>query len=89
MNKDKILDLLFFLKEKEYRIDNNENITVWLDFSDIQEFTDIFRYDKFCEGSKEVILLNDQITLNLYDFINGMGEDTDYIIKKLKEFNEE
>lgn len=86
MNNDKILDLILFLKDREYRVENNKQITVWLNFDEIQEFTDIFGYDEFCEGGKDVTLLNESIAFNLYDFIDGLGEETEYIIRKLKEY---
>ncbi len=89
MNNDEILDLILFLKDKEYRIENEEQIIVWLDFDEIQEFTNIFGYDEFCEGGKEVILLNESIAFNLYDFIDGLGEEAEYIVKKLKEYETE
>lgn len=90
MDKDKILDLILFLKDKEYRIDNNEEIIVWLNFYDIQEFTDIFGYEEFCEGGKDVILLNESIAFNLYDFIDGIDEeDIQFIIKRLEKYNSE
>lgn len=43
MNKEQIIDLLLFLKDKEYRIDNENRITIWINFDDIQDFTKIFR----------------------------------------------
>ena len=89
MDNNKILDLILFLKDKEYRIENNEQIIVWLDFNEIQEFTDIFGYEEFCEGGKDVTLLDESIAFNLYDFIDGLGEETEYIIKKLKEYKTE
>ena len=89
MNNDKILDLILFLRDKEYRIDSDEQIIVWLDFNDIQEFTDIFGYEEFCEGGKDVTLLDESITFNLYDFIDGLGEEKEYIVKKLKEYETE
>ena len=89
MDNNKILDLILFLKDKEYRIENNEQIIVWLDFNEIQEFTDIFGYEEFCEGGKDVTLLHESIAFNLYDFIDGLGEETEYIIKKLKEYETE
>lgn len=89
MSNDKILDLILFLKDKEYKVNDDENIIVWLDFSEIQEFTNIFGYDEFCEGGKDVTLLSESIAFNLYDFIDGLGEETEYIVKKLKEFEEE
>ncbi len=89
MDNDKILDLILFLKDKEYRIENDEQIIVWLDFDEIQEFTDIFGYDEFCEGGKDVTLLSESIAFNLYDFIDGIGEETEYIVKKLKEYETE
>ena len=89
MDNNKILDLILFLKDKEYRIENNEQIIVWLDFNEIQEFTDIFGYEEFCEGGKDVTLLDESIAFNLYDFIDGLGEETEYIIKKLKEYETE
>lgn len=89
MSNDKILDLILFLKDKEYRIDNDETITVWLNFIDISEFTEIFGYDEFCEGGQEVTLLYDSIAFNLYEFIDGMGEEAEYIVNKLKEYEED
>lgn len=89
MSNDKILDLLLFLKDKEYRIDDDEHIIVWLRFDEIQEFTEIFGYDEFCEGGQDVTLLYENIAFNLYDFIDGIEKETEYIIKKLKEFEEE
>lgn len=89
MNNDKILDLILFLKDKEYEVESNEQIIVWLDFDEIQDFTEIFGYDEFCEGGKDVTLLSESIAFNLYDFIDGLGEETEYIIKKLKEYKTE
>lgn len=89
MSNDKILDLILFLKDKEYRIDNDETIVVWLDFTDISEFTEIIGYDEFCEGEQKVTLLYDSIALNLCDFIDGMEEDAEYIVNKLKEYKED
>ena len=89
MNNDKILDLILFLKDKEYRVDNDEQIIVWLDFNDIQEFTNIFGYDEFCEGGEDITLLYENIAFNLYDFIDGLGEEAQYIVRKLKEYENE
>lgn len=91
MTKEQILDLILFLKDKEYTINTNrKEIIVWLDFSDIQEFTEIFGYNDFCEGEKEVTLLYESIAFDLYDFLYGEDEeDINYIIKKLKQFKEE
>ena len=89
MNNDKILDLILFLKDKEYRVDNDEQIIVWLSFNEIQEFTDIFGYDEFCDGGKNITLLHEDIAFNLYDFIDGLGEETQYIFRKLKEYENE
>lgn len=89
MNNDKILDLILFLKDKEYRVDNDEQIIVWLSFNEIQEFTDIFGYDEFCDGGKNITLLHEDIAFNLYDFIDGLGEETQYIVRKLKEYENE
>ena len=51
MTKEQILDLILFLKDKEYTINTNrKEIIVWLDFSDIQEFTEIFGYNDFFFG---------------------------------------
>lgn len=91
MTKEKILDLILFLKDKEYRISTiKKEVIVWLDFSDIQEFTEIFGYDDFCEGGTEVTLLYESIVFDLYDFLYGEDEeDINYIIEKLKQFVEE
>ncbi len=45
------------MTDKEYRIENDEDITVWLNFDEIKEFTEIFGYDEFCEGGQDVKLL--------------------------------
>lgn len=89
MDKEQILDLILFLKDKEYNIVNHELITVWIEFDKIQKFIQIFGYSCFCEGDIEVTLLENCIAFNLYDFIEGAGEATEYIIKKLKEFEED
>lgn len=39
----------------------------------------------FCEGDYEVTLFENCIAFNLYDHIEGAGEDTDYIIRKIRE----
>lgn len=89
MEKEQILDLILFLKDKEYRIEKDKDVTVWINFDDINEFTEIFGYDYFCEGGSEVTLLFESIAFKLSDFLYGDNEDLEYIIKKLKEFEED
>lgn len=89
MEKEQLLELILFLKETEYRIEKDKDVLVWIDFDDLKEFTEIFGYEEFCEGGKEVTLLDDCIVFNLNDFLYGDDEDFEYIIKKLEEFEEE
>lgn len=89
MDKEQLIDLILLLKDKEYRIEKDKDITVWINFNDLKEFTDIFGYEEFCEGGKEVTLLYYSVAFSLNDFLCGEDEDIEYIIKKLKQFEEE
>lgn len=60
MDNDMILDLLLFLKDTEYLVEE-DSIKVWISFNDLEEFVNIFGYDEFCDCSKDVKLLYDCI----------------------------
>lgn len=87
MNDKKILDLLLFLKNKEYDV-STDDIIVWLDFNDIKDFTNILGYGMFYEGDISVILLYDSIAFDLLDLLKDYDEeDIDYIRNKLEEWS--
>lgn len=87
MDNYMILDLLFFLKDSEYLVEE-DSIKVWINFNNLEEFTAIFGYDDFCDCSKDVKLLYDCVAFELTDFLDGMDEeDIDYIRNKLIEWS--
>lgn len=87
MDNDVILDLLLFLKDTEYLVEE-DSIKVWISFNDLEEFVNIFGYDEFCDCSKDVKLLYDCIAFDLQDFLWGYcTEDINYIRNKLIEWS--
>lgn len=87
MDNDMILDLLLFLKDTEYLVEE-DSIKVWISFNDLEEFVNIFGYDEFCDCSKDVKLLYDCIAFDLQDFLRGYcTEDINYIRNKLIEWS--
>lgn len=87
MKTNDILDLLLFLKDKEYDF-LNDKIIVWINFSDIKDFTNIFGYDMFYDGEVNVKLLYDCIAFDLIEFLSGYDEeDIEYIRNKLEEWS--
>lgn len=78
MDNDMILDLLLFLKDTEYLVEE-DSIKVWISFNDLEEFVNIFG---------DVKLLYDCIAFDLQDFLWGYcTEDINYIRNKLIEWS--
>ena len=80
MDKEEFIKLIDFIDKNlcvEIRIEKNNQVTLWIPFIDLEEFTDIFGYDYFCEGGIECTLLNDSVAIDLQDFLED--EDLEII----------
>ena len=83
MDKETLVSLINLLKENEYRIESNGDITVWIDFYSVKELTEIFGADYFCEGGIDVTLLYDTIAFELEDLLYGVADEEDWkVIRK-------
>lgn len=90
MISEEILEILEFIKEIEYRIDENENnikIIVWIPFYSIDEFVKLFSPSMFDEGGIKVNLQENCIALDIKYMLDCSFNDNEveYFIKKLKE----
>ena len=80
MDKEDFIKLLDFIDKNlciEIRIEKNNQVTLWIPFIDLEEFTDMFGYDYFCEGGAECTLLKDSVAIDLQDFLED--EDLEII----------
>ena len=88
MDNDMILDLLLFLKDKDYEVEENK-IKVWVNYNDLDYFTGIFYYDYFCNCDKHVTLLYDCVAFDLEEFLSDYDDEDsmNYIREKLIEWS--
>ena len=83
MEKEDLIHFIEFLKECEFRIDDDD-VMIWVEFPKIEELTDIFGYDYFYDGGIKITLLGDSIAFNLSDILYEKDEDYEIIRKELE-----
>ena len=70
MSKD--LEIYKFCQDKlmEWQADE---LSIWIEFNDLKEFTNILGYDYFCEDDFEVILKDDCVVFDLVPICSYFG----------------
>lgn len=79
MSKD--LELYKFCEDKEMSW-YEEELIIWIDFYDLQEFTDMIGYDYLCEGGIEVRLQKDCVAFDLVPICEYIDIDPTDIFEK-------
>lgn len=85
MEKEELIKLLDFLDNTamEIHIEKNGQVLVFMYFFNIDDFTELFGYNYFCEGGVECTLGEDYIVVDLQDFLED--EDLEIIRNRYKE----
>lgn len=78
----KELEVYKFCEDKEMEW-NGEELTIWINFDDLEEFTNILSYDYMCDGGISVMLQKDCVAFNLVHVLEYLDiEPTDIFGKE-------
>jgi len=85
MEKETLVDLILFLKDKEVHINKDMSTLVFLRFFEIDEFTQIFGESWFDEDGLDITLKYDYIVIDLNECWFIEKDDLKIIREKLGE----
>ena len=90
MDKEDFIKLIDFIDNtilSEIHIEKDGKILLFIPYTDMKNFADIFGYEYFCDGGVDCTLVYENIIVDLQDFLED--EDLNIIRKRYKGVNYE